>query len=110
MGRFAKMLRIFDMVSLKQSFRPKGGIFFRFNCILKLWEVRRKKTMKKKKQSASQKIIAKVMHEFKDGELHIGKSTNFNTVAKPITHRYSKNFTSSLTKVNSGVKFLKSLD
>ena len=28
----------------------------------------------KKKASPKQKKIAKVMHEFKDGELHIGKS------------------------------------
>ncbi len=38
--------------------------------------------MKKKKPSASQKIIAKVMHEFKDGELHIGKSDKFVTNPK----------------------------
>lgn len=30
--------------------------------------------MKKKKQTASQKKIAQVMHEFKVGELHSGKS------------------------------------
>lgn len=30
--------------------------------------------MKKKKISASQKKIAEVMHEFKEGELHIGQS------------------------------------
>jgi hypothetical protein len=30
--------------------------------------------MKKKKKSASQKKVAEVMHEFKEGELHIGKS------------------------------------
>ena len=28
----------------------------------------------KKKTSTSQKKVAKVMHEFKEGELHIGKS------------------------------------
>jgi Family of unknown function (DUF6496) len=30
--------------------------------------------MKKKKQSPKQKKIAEVMHEFKEGELHSGKS------------------------------------
>jgi Family of unknown function (DUF6496) len=30
--------------------------------------------MKKKKQTPSQKKIAEVMHEFKEGELHSGKS------------------------------------
>lgn len=30
--------------------------------------------MKKKIQTPSQKKIAEVMHEFKEGELHIGKS------------------------------------
>jgi hypothetical protein len=30
--------------------------------------------MKKKKQSPSQKKIAQVMHEFKQGELHSGKT------------------------------------
>jgi hypothetical protein len=30
--------------------------------------------MKKKKLTASQKKIAQVMHEFKEGELHSGKS------------------------------------
>lgn len=30
--------------------------------------------MKKEKQTAAQKKVAKVMHEFKEGELHAGKS------------------------------------
>ena len=30
--------------------------------------------MEKKKATATQKKIAKVMHEFKEGELHVGKS------------------------------------
>ena len=30
--------------------------------------------MKKKKRTASQNKIAKVIHEFKEGQLHIGKS------------------------------------
>jgi len=30
--------------------------------------------MKKEKQTAAQKRVAKVMHEFKEGELHAGKS------------------------------------
>ena len=33
-----------------------------------------KKVSAKKKQTAKKKKIAKVMHEFKDGELHSGKS------------------------------------
>ena len=38
--------------------------------------------MKKKKISATQKKIAKVMHEFKVGELHIGKSDTIVTNPK----------------------------
>ena len=38
--------------------------------------------MKKKKETASQKKIAKVMHEFKEGELHIGKSDTVVTNPK----------------------------
>jgi hypothetical protein len=38
--------------------------------------------MKKKKTSAAQKKIAKVMHEFKEGELHIGKSDKIVTNPK----------------------------
>jgi hypothetical protein len=38
--------------------------------------------MKKKKTSATQKIVAKVMHEFKEGELHIGKSDKMVTNPK----------------------------
>lgn len=38
--------------------------------------------MKKKKTSASQKKVAKVMHEFKEGELHIGKSDTIVTNPK----------------------------
>ena len=38
--------------------------------------------MKKKKISAAQKKVAKVMHEFKEGELHIGKSDTIVTNPK----------------------------
>jgi Family of unknown function (DUF6496) len=38
--------------------------------------------MKKKKQTVSQKKIAKVMHEFKAGELHSGKSDTIVTNPK----------------------------
>ena len=38
--------------------------------------------MKKKKISATQKKVAKVMHEFKEGELHIGKSDTIVTNPK----------------------------
>ncbi len=38
--------------------------------------------MKKKKVSAAQKKIAKVMHEFKEGELHVGKSDSIVTSRK----------------------------
>ena len=38
--------------------------------------------MKKKKLSATQKKVAKVMHEFKVGELHIGKSDTIVTNPK----------------------------
>ena len=38
--------------------------------------------MKKKKPSVIQKKIAKVMHEFKEGELHIGKSDKIVTNPK----------------------------
>jgi hypothetical protein len=38
--------------------------------------------MKKKKTSASQKKVAKVMYEFKEGELHIGKSDKIVTNPK----------------------------
>lgn len=38
--------------------------------------------MKKKKISATQKKVSKVMHEFKEGELHIGKSDTIVTNPK----------------------------
>lgn len=38
--------------------------------------------MKKKKISASQKQVAKVMHEFKEGELHSGKTDTIVTNPK----------------------------
>ena len=38
--------------------------------------------MKKKKQTSSQKKIAEVMHEFKEGELHSGKSDTVVTDRK----------------------------
>ena len=38
--------------------------------------------MKKKKQSASQKKITEVMHEFKEGELHLGKTDTVVTNPK----------------------------
>lgn len=38
--------------------------------------------MKKKKLSPSQKKIAKVMHEFKEGELHNGKTKTIVTNPK----------------------------
>jgi len=38
--------------------------------------------MKKKKISASQKKVAQVMHEFKAGELHSGKSDTIVTNPK----------------------------
>lgn len=38
--------------------------------------------MKKKKISATQTKVAKVMHEFKAGELHIGKSDTIVTNPK----------------------------
>lgn len=38
--------------------------------------------MKKKKQSPSQKKVAEVMHEFKEGELHIGTSDTIVTNPK----------------------------
>ena len=38
--------------------------------------------MKKKKQAASQKKIAEVMHEFKEGELHSGKTDTIVTDRK----------------------------
>lgn len=38
--------------------------------------------MKKKKLSPSQKKIAKVMHEFKEGELHSGKTETIVTNPK----------------------------
>ena len=38
--------------------------------------------MKKKKQSATQKKIAVVMHEFKEGELHSGKTDTVVTNPK----------------------------
>jgi hypothetical protein len=38
--------------------------------------------MKKKKISVIQKKVAKVMHEFKEGELHIGKSDSIVTNPK----------------------------
>jgi hypothetical protein len=38
--------------------------------------------MKKKRTSATQKKIAKVMHEFKEGELNIGKSDKMVTNPK----------------------------
>jgi len=38
--------------------------------------------MKNKKQSASQKKIAVVMHEFKEGELHVGKTETIVTNPK----------------------------
>lgn len=38
--------------------------------------------MKKKKISVTQKKVAKVMHEFKEGELHIGKSDTIVTNPK----------------------------
>jgi Family of unknown function (DUF6496) len=38
--------------------------------------------MKNKKQTASQKKIAEVMHEFKEGELHSGKSETIVTNPK----------------------------
>ena len=38
--------------------------------------------MKKKKQTPSQKKIAEVMHEFKEGELHSGKSDTIVTDRK----------------------------
>jgi len=38
--------------------------------------------MKKKKQTAAQKKVAKVMHEFKEGELHSGKSDTIVTNRK----------------------------
>ena len=41
-----------------------------------------KKRAKKKKLSAHQKKVAEVMHEFKEGELHIGKSEEIVTNPK----------------------------
>jgi len=41
-----------------------------------------KKFMKKKTESARQKKIGKVMHEFKAGELHSGKSDTIVTNPK----------------------------
>lgn len=38
--------------------------------------------MKKKKMSAAQTKVAKVMHEFKAGELHVGKSDTIVTNQK----------------------------
>ena len=38
--------------------------------------------MKKKKISATKKKVANVMHEFKEGELHIGKSDTIVTNPK----------------------------
>jgi hypothetical protein len=38
--------------------------------------------MKKKKISANQKKVAKVMHEFKEGVLHVGKSDTIVTNPK----------------------------
>ena len=38
--------------------------------------------MKKKKTSATQKKVAQVMHEFKEGELNIGKSDKIVTNPK----------------------------
>ena len=38
--------------------------------------------MKKKKPTASQKKIAQVMHEFKEGELHAGKTDTIVTNPK----------------------------
>ncbi len=38
--------------------------------------------MKKKKLSPSQKKIAEVMHEFKEGELHAGKTNTIVTNRK----------------------------
>ena len=38
--------------------------------------------MKNKKVSTSQKKVAKVMHEFKAGELHVGKSDTIVTNPK----------------------------
>ena len=38
--------------------------------------------MKKKKQSQSQKKVAEVMHEFKEGDLHIGTSDTVVTNPK----------------------------
>ena len=38
--------------------------------------------MKKKKQTPSQKKIAQVMHEFKEGELHSGKTETIVTNPK----------------------------
>ncbi|GAB2616582.1 hypothetical protein GCM10027035_11200 [Emticicia sediminis] len=38
--------------------------------------------MKKKKQTASQKKIAEVMHEFKEGELHAGNTDTIVTNPK----------------------------
>lgn len=38
--------------------------------------------MKKKKISATQKKVSEVMHEFKEGELHIGKSDTIVTNPK----------------------------
>lgn len=41
-----------------------------------------KKTTKPKKLSASQKKVAEVMHEFKDGKLHSGKTETIVTNPK----------------------------
>ena len=38
--------------------------------------------MKKKEQTASQKKVAQVMHEFKEGELHVGTSDTIVTNPK----------------------------
>ncbi len=38
--------------------------------------------MKKKKISVAEKKVAKVMHEFKEGKLHIGKSERIVTNPK----------------------------
>lgn len=38
--------------------------------------------MKKKKQTVAQKKVAQVMHEFKEGELHIGTSDTIVTNPK----------------------------
>lgn len=38
--------------------------------------------MQKKKQTAAQKKVAKVMHEFKEGELHAGKTDTIVTNRK----------------------------